>query len=80
MSMENYDFKVQCFTSARKVVTIDKAKAIKVDADNYKICVDTNGIGSGALRCRITAYLPDDDFPDKLRTEVVEVDTNITIV
>lgn len=80
MSMENYDFKVQCFTSARKVVTIDKAKAIKVDADNYKICVDTNGIGSGALRCRITAYLPDDDFPDKLRTEVVEVATNITIV
>lgn len=80
MSMENYDFKLQCFTSARKVVTIDKAKAIKVDADNYKICVDTNGIGSGALRCRITAYLPDDDFPDKLRTEVVEVATNITIV
>lgn len=80
MSMENYDFKVQCFTSARKVVTIEKVKAIKVDADNYKICVDTNGIGSGALRCRITAYLPDDDFPDKLRTEVVEVATNITIV
>jgi hypothetical protein len=80
MSMENYEFKVQCFTSARKVITIGKEKAIKVDADNYKVCVDTTGIGSGELRCKITAYLPDNDFADKLRTEVVEVATNITIV
>lgn len=80
LSMENYEFKVQCFTSARKVVTISKDEAIKVDADNYKVCVDTTGIGSGVLRCKITAYLPDNDFADKLRTEVVEVATNITIV
>ena len=59
---------------------INKADAIRVDEDNYIVCVDTNLTGAGELKCKVTAQIPDPDFEDLFRTEIVAVDTGINIV
>jgi hypothetical protein len=79
VTMEDYDFEVEVYCSAKKVIVIPKSEAIKVDGNNYIVLVDTNVIGAGELKCKITAYIPDGDFADRKRTEVVVSTTNITI-
>lgn len=76
-TMDDYDFEVNV---CNKVI-ITKEEAIRVDEDNYVICLDTKKLGLGAIRCTVTAYIPDEDFGDDgHRTEVVSVDTGITVV
>lgn len=81
-TMDDYDFDVTLigglFKSASKVINKDSAK--RVDADNYIICFDTADLGPGVLKCKVTAYLPDGDFQDGVRTEITEIDTGIVIV
>ena len=81
--MDNYDWKVELFTTPNKVVTVestDNNNAIRQDADNYIIKVDTKSIGVGKLKCRVTAYIPDGDFSDYKRTEIQLYNPNIDIV
>lgn len=42
--------------------------------DGFFLCFDTRDFGSGVLTAIITAYVPDDDFDDGLRTEVYKFD------
>lgn len=79
-TMEDYDFLIDVYCQSSKVATITKTQAIKVDKNNYLICVNTENIGTGNLKCKVTAYVPDEDFPDSTRTEVSVIDTGITIV
>lgn len=79
VTMEDYDFEVEVYCSAKKVIVIPKSEAIKVDSNNYIVLVDTNVVGAGELKCKITAHIPDSDFADRERTEVVVCTTNITI-
>ena len=78
-TMDDYDFIVDAYCSVKKTISIPKKDAIRVDENNYMVLVDTNLIGSGRLKCRITAYVPDADFDDGLRTEVAGIDTGIEI-
>lgn len=80
MTMEDYDFTIEMYCSPKKVVTIEKSDAIKIDGSNYIVRVDSNITGAGDLKCKITAQIPDSDFDDALRTEVALIDTNVTIV
>lgn len=61
-----------------------------VDPDSFILLLDTNFIGTGSVKCKVTAYLPDQDFEntddnntgdikDSFRTEVSIVDTGIII-
>lgn len=43
------------------------------DGENYYLAFDTTDFGAGELYATITAYVPDNDFPDHLRTEVWKV-------
>lgn len=79
LTMEDYDFKVDVFTSAKNHQTITKAEAKKVDANNYLIMVDTSRVGLGPLRCGVTAYIPDGDFDDALRTEFALIETGLVV-
>lgn len=45
----------------------------------WTLSVDTGELGCGNLRCYYTAYVPDADFADDIRTEYAEVETNMTI-
>ena len=78
--MDDYNFEVEVYCSSKFSVVITKDKAVRVDENNYIILVDTNDLGSGKIKLKITAYIPDENFPDHLRTEVTYVNTNISIL
>ena len=79
-TMDDYNFDVEVYCSPKKPIIIPKANSIRIDSDNYVVLVDTNVVGAGDLKCKVTAQVPDGDFPDLLRTEVVCIDTGINIV
>ena len=78
--MSTYDFVVDVFCNPMKSIRIEKSKANKVDDDNYILCVDSNAIGKGKVKVKVTAHIPDTDFADSYRTEVIVVDTGISII
>lgn len=80
LSMDDYDFTIEMRCNANNVITIRKQETIRVDADNYIVCVDTNKLGVGKLICVVKAQIPDGDFIDGYRSEVVAINTNINIV
>lgn len=78
--MEDMDFFAEFFVYSSRARKIEKADMIQVDADNYIALVDSTSLGTGNVRVRVTAYVPDTDFDDGLRTEIVTADTGITLV
>lgn len=78
-TMDDYDFSVDVYVSPRRAVSATKKECKRVDENNYIVLVDTNLIGTGDLVCKVTAHIPDEDFEDKLRTEVVVIQTGITL-
>lgn len=66
-------------------------KTDKIDPTSFILLINTELLGTGSVKCKVTAYLPDDDFEPKddnnvstvdidgFRTEVSIVDTGITI-
>lgn len=79
-TMDDYDWLVDVYCSTKRVLTISKSSAIKIDSNNYVLLVDTEELGAGDVKCKITAYIPDFDFPDTLRTEVSMIDTGINVI
>mgnify|MGYP003430352884 CR=1 FL=1 len=79
-TMDDYDWLVDVYCSTKRVLTISKSSAIKIDSNNYVLLVDTEELGAGDVKCKITAYIPDLDFPDTLRTEVSMIDTGINVI
>lgn len=80
ITMDDYDFLVEAYCSIKRVVSIPKASSIRIDENNYVVRVDTAETGAGDLKCRITAYIPDSDFADGFRTEVIGFDTGINVI
>lgn len=87
-TMHDYAFTVEAYCSSKKSLTIessDKKLAKPVEGFNgkindYIIMIDTSEIGTGNLKCKVTAYIPDDDFEFGKRTEVSIIETGIEIV
>lgn len=80
ITINDYDYQTTVYCNPRKSIVIPKEETINVDEENYIIRVDTTSLGAGDLYCKVTAYIPDEDFNDGLRTEVVVIDTMIDIV
>lgn len=79
-TMDSYDFEVEVYCSSKKTIIIKKEDAIRIDENNYVVLIDTEELGAGDVKCKVVAYVPDFDFPDTLRTEVVGIDTGIRVV
>lgn len=79
MTMDEYDFDVELYCSTKKVLSFKKPELKRSDSNNYIVTFDTKDVGLGELKCNIVAHIPDSDFADGLRTEVVKVCTGITI-
>lgn len=78
--MADIDWECLVFTErAYKKIIVKKSDAIRVDDDNYKITIDSALIGAGEYYVTLTAYIPDADFPDGLRTEIRTAFTGVTI-
>lgn len=72
--MADYDFVFDVFVFSNRVVRKTKKDAIKVDDDNYMMTLtddDIKIIGKGRINVLVTAYIPDADFVDGVRTERV---------
>lgn len=80
VTMDDYNFEVEVYCSPKKTIIVQKSEAIRLDESNYIILVDTNVVGAGDLKCKVTAQVPDGDFSDMYRTEVVAIDTGIKII
>ena len=79
---------MELYCTPKKSITIRKQddgtndtlkRVVYVDENNYLLLVDTTELGAGTINAKITAYLDDNKFPDGKRTEIVLVDTGITI-
>lgn len=80
VTIDGYDYTTEVYCTPRKSIIVPKSETIRVDNENYIVRVDTNVIGVGKIVCRVEAHIPDGDFNDGIRTEVVAITTNINIV
>lgn len=81
--MDDYDFECELYTNLNKKIKILKNDTKREDHNNYIVIVTSDiskQLGKGILKMRFTAHVPDTDFTDGIRTEIVELCTNITIV
>lgn len=80
MTMDNYDFEIEFSTPyAYKAVKVAKDAMVRVDESNYIAIVDSKELGQGEIKSVLTAYIPDGDMPDRVRTEVCSEQTGIVI-
>ena len=68
-----------CSDEKKKSQTVTKDEMIKVDDDNYIAIVYTSLLGEGYIKMKLTVTIPDMDFPEGVRVEVVRVDTGIPV-
>ena len=78
VTMDDYDFIVEISTQ-RTSCEFKKSQLLRQDENNYVVLLDSKKLGLGVLKCKVTAYVPDTDFPDGIRTEVLSIDTGIII-
>ena len=79
VTMDDYDFSLEVYCSQKRVVTISKKDLIRMDSENYVALIDTSELGAGDIKCKVIAYIPDWDFPDKTRTEISVYETDIQV-
>lgn len=80
VTMEDYDFEIDVWTSSKKVVHYTKEDTIKVDDNNRIILVDTEELGAGDLKYKVRALIPDGHFPERVRPEVYMKEIGIKVV
>lgn len=81
ISMDDYDFLIYayCKGSAQRV-EVPKSDCTEVDNDNYTIPIDTSGLSLGQMFVDIHAYVPDNEFPDGFRTEIIRIETELNVI
>lgn len=82
-SMDDVDFVCVFYTNSKKKVTIPKDDMIPIRDSNYVSYVaplESKDLGQGVLKIVYEADIPDNDFDDGLRHEVVPITTGIKIV
>lgn len=83
LHLSDVDFKVSLFTKSNfaKSNNIDynKEDLIKVDDDNYLAPLDTEILGPGEYMVRLHVYVPDADFENGIRDEIVVFPTGLVV-
>lgn len=72
-SMVDDDFTVTIKRGTKQKVFAKEDLARDAE-DKFYVCFDSAEFGTGMIQAVITAYVPDADFPDGLRTEVYLID------
>ncbi len=75
ISSQGFDISSDNFTIDLKRGSIglhfEKDDLIVDNNGQYYVCFDTRVFGEGIIEAIITAFVPDDDFEDGFRTEVI---------
>lgn len=69
-----------CSFYAKEEVTLTKAQMIEIDENNYVAPLDSAALGLGTVGFILEVDIPDADFNDGLRHEVVPIETKYKIV
>lgn len=74
--MSDYEFECMLYVYTNKGVVYKKnhESVKKTDDDNYRICVtseDSFRLGRGNVKLKFTAHIPDSDYSDGYRTEIL---------
>lgn len=72
-SMADDDFEVEIIRGS-KVLHFDKTDMETDEQGNWYVCFDTKDLKTGKISARITAHVPDNDYPDGIRDEVQRID------
>ena len=71
-SIEDDNFTVDIIRG-NNVIHFEKHELDFTD-EGFFLCFDTSKLGVGIISAKVVAYVPDSDFDDGIRTEVVRVD------
>lgn len=70
--MEDYDFECEFFVFTDRSIAKKKKDMTMVDKDNYITMIekeDALKIGRGQIKALVTAYIPDANYANNIRTE-----------
>ena len=87
MADENVGFECYLYVYTNKGVLFRKGDQFVIQQDNslddYRIVVTSDNsikIGRGSVKLKFTSHIPDSDYPDGKRTEIVDgICTGVTI-
>ena len=87
MADENVDFECYLYVNTNKGALFKKGEQFVIQQDDslddYRIIVTSENsikIGRGSVKLKFTAHIPDADYPDGKRTEIVDgICTGVTI-
>lgn len=71
MFEDDFDIELTCGT---KSLSFKKADLIVDENNKYYLCFDSEDFGPGIVQAKITAYVPDADFDEGVRDEVIKFD------
>lgn len=77
-SMADDDFDVY-LRRGSQIVHIPKNEAIQ-DGDDWYICFNSEALGRGMVKAIIVAHVPDTDFEDGIRDEVMVIDNFLNLM
>ena len=69
-SQDSDDWYVVLMRGNREVKTYEKNDMLKDTEGNWFVCIETEEFSAGVYSIKIVAKVPDDDFPDGIRTEI----------
>lgn len=78
-TMDDYDFTIEAYCSSHRKQIFTKNDAKRIDADNYKIIIDTTIIGTGVVKIRVVARIPNINYPDGYREAVTYLNPKLRI-
>ena len=73
------NFTCSFYATPSKTITLTKDELIMIDNDTYLALINSEDLGVGAIKMNIKILVPDEYFPNKVRTEIDTVNTGITI-
>ena len=81
LTLFDVDFDVVVYNDDKKdqQKRYKKTECILTDDYDYVVLVDSDELGVGTYMVKLTVYIPDTDFPDGHRKEVIRINPNVKV-
>ena len=81
LTLFDVDFDVVVYNDDKKdqQKKYKKTECILTDEYDYVVLVDSDELGVGTYMVKLTVYIPDTDFPDGRRKEVIRINPNVKV-
>ncbi len=70
MTLADFDWVAHLWTNSSRIIQIPKNECIPQDGGAFVIRLNTLDVGTGSLKLKIVAEIPDADFSDGFRTTI----------